>query len=398
MKSSLEPAFTRRRVAIFVVLIGLFFCVLVGRLYLLQVVRGASYLHKSEENFIQERRVAHARGLILDQSGKVLVDNRPAHDVTLTAAFLPDSTRGLTQLLAPLDLSRDEIQKLDRLILDGVEERERVHLVNVDDEDDCAEIAVRQARHDVRGVIIEPAVSGCSVRVDAADFPSRAAVFLRLRSILGLTGDELKPRIDLALAKSPGLGKFKPQSLIEDIGYVEYARLEQAVSLGEVPGIDVVSTQRRRYRLGSRAAHVLGYLNEISPEELKKQDERIDLGEQREDAPTYLLGDLVGRKGVESAYERLLHGKDGIERVVVDAKGRNRGQSLAEQLLGDERITPPTAGRTLVLSIDEDMQRAAEESFGGVAGSVVAIEVDTGYVLALASFPTYDPNAVTGSR
>jgi len=398
MKSSLEPAFSQRRVTVFVVLIGLFFCVLIGRLYMLQVVRGGEYLHKSEENFIQERRVAHARGLILDQTGKVLVDNRPAHDVTITAAFLPDSTRALTQLLLPVDLGRARITELDRIILDGVEGKERVMLAAVDDEDDCAEIAARQTRFDVRGVVIEPAVVGCTVYADAADFPSRAAVFLRLRGLLSLTAEEMKARMDLALSKSSGLGRFKPTLLLEDIGYVEYARIEQAISLGEVPGIDVVSTQRRRYRLGSRAAHVLGYLNEVSPDELKRQDDRVAAGEQPSTDPLYVLGDLLGRKGVESAYEKTLHGKDGIERVVVDAKGRTKGQSWAEALLGEERISPPTAGRTLVLSIDEDMQRTAEESFAGVAGSVVAIEVDTGYVLALASFPAYDPNAVTGSR
>jgi penicillin-binding protein 2 len=398
MKSSLEPAFSARRVSVFVVLIGLFFAVLEGRLYLLQVVRGESYLHKSEENFIQERRVAHARGLILDQSGKVLVDNRPAHDVTITAAFLPDSTRALNQLLTPLDLPRTTIAEFDRQILEGVESRARVTLTSVDDEDDCDDISQRQARFDVRGVIIEPALTGCTISVDAADFPSRAAVFRRLRDLLGLTAEEMKPRIELATMKSSGLGRFKPQVIFEDIGYVDYARILQAISLAEVPGIDVVSTQRRRYRLGSRAAHVLGYLNEVSPDELKKQDERIAAGEQAESDPVYVLGDLVGRKGVEAAYERLLHGTDGVERVVVDAKGRTKGTAWAEALLGDHRITPPTAGRTLVLAIDEDMQRTAEESFGGVAGSVVAIEVNTGYVLALASFPAYDPNAVTGSR
>jgi penicillin-binding protein 2 len=61
-------------------------------------------------------------------------------------------------------------------------------------------------------------------------------------------------------------------------------------------------------------------------------------------------------------------------------------------------MTPPVTGRTLVLSLDGTMQRAAEESFGGVAGSVVALEVETGFVLAMASFPTYDPNAVTGPQ
>lgn len=396
MKSSLEPAFSARRVTVFVVLIGAFFLVLVGRLYLLQVVRGASYLEKSEENFVQERRIAHRRGLILDQTGQVLVDSRPAHDVMLTVAFLPDSGRALSQLLAPLGLPRARVAELDKLVLAAVEGREQVQLLEVDDDDTCDAIAQRRQRFDTRGVEIEPRAAGCVVVVDAAEFPSRAAVFARLRELLSVSAADFKPRLETALQKAAGLGRFKPTLLLEDIGFVEYARLQQAISLGDLPGIDVTSSQRRRYRLGSRAAHVLGYLNEISPEELKAQEERIAKGEVADGQPVYLLGDLIGRKGLEAAYESRLRGRDGIERVVVDAKGRNRGLTWAETLLGDERITPPTPGQSLVLSLDEHMQRAAEESFNGVAGSVVALEVDTGFVLAMASFPTYDPNLVAG--
>jgi penicillin-binding protein 2 len=397
VKSSLEPAFTSRRVTVFTILIGGFFCILIGRLYLLQVVRGESYVHKSEENFIQERRVAHTRGLILDQAGRVLVDNRPSHDLTMTVAFLPESNRALAQLLTPLALPRLRIAELDKMILAGVEGREHVVVAELDDEDDCAAVASRQQRFDVRGADVVAHGSGCTVEVDAAEFPSRASVFLRLRQVLGISAEELKSRLDTALQKSAGLGRFKPTMLIEDVDYAQYARVQQAISLGELPGIDVVNTQRRRYREGARASHVLGYLNEISPDELKRQDERAQNGELRDDEVLYVLGDLVGRKGIEASYEKQLRGKDGVERVVVDAKGRTKGVHWAETLLGDERITPPTAGRTLVLSIDEEMQRTAEESFGGVAGSVVALEVDTGFVLAMASFPTYDPNVVTGS-
>ncbi len=261
MKSSLEAAFSTRRVTVFTALIGAFFCVLIGRLYVLQVVRGESYLHKSEENFIQERRVTHTRGLILDQTGQVLVDNRPAHDVTLTAAFLPDSTRTLALLLSPLGLARTRIAELDAEVLAGVETHERLWLLPIDDDDDCAAVAARQQKYQTRGVSFEATKEGCTLVVDAADFPSRAAVFLRLREILAMSADELKPRIESALQKSSGLGRFRPTSLIEDVSYVSYARLQQAISLGEIPGIDVVNTQRRRYRLGSRAAHVLGYLN-----------------------------------------------------------------------------------------------------------------------------------------
>ncbi len=396
MKSSLEPAFSSRRVAVFSALIGAFFAVLVVRLYVLQVVRGGSYLAKSEENFIQERRIAHRRGLILDQTGQVLVDSRPSHDVMLTVAFLPDSGRALSQLLSPLGLPRGRIAELDKQVLAAVEPREQVQLLTVDDVDDCDAIAARRLRFDTRGVVIERREDSCAVVVDAAEFPSRSAVLQRLRGLLSVSAADFKPRLDAALQKAAGLGRFKPILLLEDIGFVEYARLQQAISLGDLPGIDVTSSQRRRYRLGTRAAHILGYLNEIAPEELKRQEERLAAGDANPSDATYVLGDLVGRKGLEAAYESRLRGRDGIERVVVDAKGRNRGLTWAQTLLGDERITPPTPGKSLVLSIDEQMQRAAEESFNGVAGSVVALEVDTGFVLAMASFPTYDPNVVAG--
>lgn len=396
MKSSLEPAFSSRRVAAFVLLIGLFLSVLVGRLYVLQVLRGESYQQKSEENFIQERRIAHRRGLILDQTGQVLVDSRPAHDVMMTVAFLPDSGRALAQVLSPLGFGRARLAELDKVIIAGIDEREPLDLLTLDDEEDCDAVAARRQRFDTRGVEVIQDGSGCVVRIEPGEFPSRVSVFNRLRQLLSLTPEDFKPRLDSALLKAAGLGRFRPTLLIEDIGFVEYARLQQAISLGDLPGIDVTSSQRRRYRLGSRAAHVLGYLNEVSPDELKRQDERVERGEHAAGDPLYVMGDLIGRKGLEASYERTLRGRDGIERVVVDAKGRNRGLNWAETLLGDERITPPAAGLSLVLSLDEGMQRAAEESFNGVAGSVVALEVDTGFVLAMASFPTYDPNLVTG--
>lgn len=398
MKNSLEPAFDMRRVVVFTALISCFFLVLIGRLYVLQVREGASYLQKSEENFVQERRLAHTRGLILDQTGKVLVDNRPSHDIMLTAAFLPDSARALRQLLHPLGLARQELRDFDQLILDAVDEQLTVRLTSLDDVDDCEEIEERQRRYEIRGVQIAPRPDGCDVLVDAAVFPSRASVFKRLQRLLELPDDEMKQRTELAMQKSSGLARFKPRLFIEDIDYLAYARVEQAISLGDLPGIDVAETQKRRYREGAHAAHILGYLNEISPEELKKQAAAIEADELPEDASRYVLGDLVGRKGVELAYESTLRGRDGVERVVVDAKGRTKGKGWAETLLGEGRIDPPQAGHSVVLAIDDDMQRMAEEAFNGQAGSVVALEVDTGYVLAMASFPDYDPNIISGPR
>jgi penicillin-binding protein 2 len=402
VKSSLEPAFSSRRVNVFIALLGVFFVVLVARLYVLQVMKGEEYVQKSQENFVQERRIAHTRGIITDQAGRVLVDNRPSHDVTVTVAFLPDSGRTLTQLLAPLAWPKAEIVDRDRAILAGVDGDDALIIADDVDAAACVEIDERRQRYGVRGVSLEPVArvddddAGCRVVVVPREFPSRAAVFRRLRDVTGLSAAEMKTRVDAALVKASGLGKFKPSVLLEDVSYPVYARIEAAASLGELPGIDVVDTQKRRYRNLSRAAHVLGYLNEISPEELKKQEEAAAAGTLKDDAPRYQLGDLLGRKGLELSYESVLRGTDGVERVVVDAKGRTKGKLWAEQLLGEGRITPAVAGDSLVLSLDDELQATAEDAFQGIAGSVIALEVDTGYVLAMASFPGYDPNLVTG--
>ncbi len=388
MKSAFEPAFEGRKTVVATAAIGLFFMVLVVRLYFLQVVKGDEYVLKSASNFVQERRIPHARGTIYDQAGHVLADNRPSHDVYLTVAFLPDSQRSLRRALEPLELARTDIAELDARLLSAVLD---VHDVVVAKDGvgaaQCTALEGIAQKHELRGVDIERARDdgSCRVLLHGREFPSRASVFKRVQDLTGIPAQEMKDRAAAALLRSQGLGKFKPTLLLEDVGFEVYARLSAAASLGDIPGISVVDTHKRRYRNNNTAAHVLGYLNEVSQTEL---DSKKDQG--------YYLGDLIGRRGIEATHEDELRGKDGVQRVVVDAKGRDMGARIAEELLGDGRIEPPTPGTSLALSLDAEMQHTAENSFGGVAGSVVAMEVNTGFILAMASFPNYDPNLVSG--
>ncbi|MBI1948412.1 MAG: penicillin-binding protein 2 [Deltaproteobacteria bacterium] len=386
MKKAFQPAFPGRHTTIATAIVGALLCVHVARLYVVQVVRGEEYVQKGESNFIQDRRIPHARGLIYDQRGRVLVDNRPSHDVYMTVAILPDSTKSLAKLLAPLALQKSEIAEIDARVLAAVEEP--VDLMVARDDVPaaaCDEIRAIAHREDLRGVTIEGEGESCRVVLAARELPSRASVFRKLRELVGLPPDLMKERVERALQKSRGLGKFKPTLLLEDIGFDAYARIEAAASLGDLSGIDVVDGQKRRYRHGTFAAHVLGYMNEIGAKELESRK-----------GQGYLLGDMIGRRGIEATHEAELRGKDGVDPVVVDAKGRDMPEDRADELLGTDRRTLPEPGLSLVLSIDENMQRTAEEMFNGLAGSVVAMEVNTGFILAMASFPTYDPNQVTG--
>lgn len=144
----------------------------------------------------------------------------------------------------------------------------------------------------------------------------------------------------------------------------------------QLPGVQVESEPLRRYPLGLMASHLLGYVGEISDKELADP--------QHAD---YLSGDLIGRMGIERKYEKLLRGQDGKRFVEVNAMGRKG------EFLGEKHPILPRRGLDLELTIDLDVQRAAEEAFEqGARGAVVAIDPRNGEVLALASKPNYDPN------
>ncbi|MGA8708728.1 MAG: penicillin-binding protein 2 [Steroidobacteraceae bacterium] len=151
-----------------------------------------------------------------------------------------------------------------------------------------------------------------------------------------------------------------------------------AVHRFEFPGVDLATRQTRHYPHGELAVHALGYVSAISEQDL----ERIDRA-------TYAGTTLIGKLGVESAFEPQLHGRNGFRQILVNAQGRSvqRQGAYAPELHSQS----PTAGDDLVLSLDLAAQQAAEDGLGDHRGAVVAIDPSNGDVLALASKPGFDP-------
>lgn len=166
--------------------------------------------------------------------------------------------------------------------------------------------------------------------------------------------------------------------------------------IGEHPeafeGVSVEQRTQRSYPFGSLAAHVVGYTGTVTTEQL-------EASEGVEGGVSYRSGDVVGQSGVELAYESVLAGVRGEQTVFVDADGT---------VLGYSTNIEPEAGSDVVLTIDIDLQRAAEESLerivtrqrdagnNCVGGSLVALDCTNGEVLAMASYPTFSPNVFTG--
>jgi penicillin-binding protein 2 len=183
---------------------------------------------------------------------------------------------------------------------------------------------------------------------------------------LGTTTDELLDRIHKKRAEQ----KFRPIVLKEDIQVADIAFVK--ARLMDYPEIRVEFQPRRSYLYGELAAHAIGYVREVSPEELK-----------RDEFKQHKSGDLVGKTGLEREYNNILRGKDGYRLVVVDSAQRQK------EVLGEE---PYIRGNDIRTTIDLDLQRAAEEALGDQTGAAIAIDPLTGEVLVMASRPSFDPN------
>jgi penicillin-binding protein 2 len=190
------------------------------------------------------------------------------------------------------------------------------------------------------------------------------ATIARLSRVLG-TG-EARIRERLARREAP----FRAIVVKSDVSLAEVAAIE-ARRL-EMPEASVEVVPLRSYPLGSAAAHSLGRVGEVTDRQLQSAD-------FEELAP----GDLVGQAGLESQYNRSLMGTDGVRRLIVNS----RGAEVAET----ER-RPPVDGPSLTLTLDSDLQTAMERAFNGRAGSAVALDPETGEILAMTSTPGYDPN------
>jgi penicillin-binding protein 2 len=154
----------------------------------------------------------------------------------------------------------------------------------------------------------------------------------------------------------------------------------------DLAGMVVNNEPYRYYPQGDLAAHLVGYMTQMTEEEA---DRLANQG--------YSTSELVGRYGLESAWENYLRGKKGIERYAVDARGQQLDEKTAATLIQGERKINAVPGANLVLTIDADLQKLAEKAVSHVpAAAVIIVEPRTGKLRAVVSKPSFDPNVMTG--
>jgi penicillin-binding protein 2 len=315
------------RVAVFGGIALALFAVIFFRLWFLQVLSGDQYLVQARENRTRDVRVQAQRGEIVDRNGRVLVSSRPANVVQIEPQGLPDEA-----------------------VRDAAEWGQLV--------------GRRQAKKpEFRGPRVElPEIATAELRER----------YQRLGKVLGMRASTIHQRVVEQLAVLP----YSAVTIREDAPRSVLAYIKERQE--EFPGVDVERVFLRDYPRDELAAQLLGYVGEISPEELKRRRNR---GVKQ--------GTIVGKAGLEYTYDRYLRGVDGAKILRVDADGNFVGEDpIAER--------EPTPGRDLRLSLDLGLQKAGQDGLqqigGGLPGAFVAMNPNNGQIHAMGSFPSFDPS------
>jgi penicillin-binding protein 2 len=314
------------------------FLTIVGRLFQLQALDGASYSTIAHENIIRRVVLPTTRGVIRDAYGKVLASSRPSYDVEIVPGRVMPSARPVRYRNGqPIAHDPDSWPRLAEILRLNPEEKRtfeaRVHAACASDDD-----------------------------------------------------------------KSPCW--HTPILVREDVSRDVVAELKQHHD--ELAGVDVVGVPVRFYPYKNLGAHMLGYVAEVDSETLAKYRpkgyEDLARDEQQRDNPLdYEAGDTVGATGIERAWESYLRGQRGWEKRVVDARGRYRSGPETEHLVDAPPRMDPIPGRDLRLSVDVELEQAIERAMRPhAAGAAVVIDVRTGRLLALYSKPDFDPNDLSG--
>jgi penicillin-binding protein 2 len=315
------------RVAVLGVVAFALFGIVFFRLWYLQVLSGDQYLRQAHDNRVRELSIQAPRGAVLDRNGDPLVENRVATIVKLDPERLPASERDAAAQWGQQMTARSRRPKGKK---------------------------------------------GPLIAIPPATTPALATRFRRLARALNMSPRTIQERVVRSLTLVP----YASVTIKTDVpATVRNYLLERS---GLFPGIDVQKVYLRRYPNKDLAAQLEGTVGEISPGELKLPRFR---GVHQ--------GTIVGKEGIERAYDRYLRGIDGAQRITVDALGRPKGEAQERD---------PVPGRALRTSLDLDLQRAGEAVLAktiatgpGTAGAFVALDPRDGEVLAMGSDPSYDP-------
>ena len=262
--------------------------------------------------------------------------------------------------LALLLLRAWQLQIVQGTYYDGLSENNRLRIVEIP--------PPRGRIYDRNGALLVNNVPSFNLYMVPGDMPDPSRVITRLAGLTDLSQQKITDR----LKKKKG-DPFRPIKIKEDLLMEEFARIEGHGL--ELPGVKVEVEFKRHALSGSLAAHLLGYVGEISQKQLALEQYQSVKG-----------GAIIGQYGVEQTYDSVLRGLPGEKKIEVDVLGHERTVI---------HITPPRRGDDIFLNLDLNLQKTAEEALSDRPGAIVVINPNNGEILSMVSHPSFDPNLLS---
>lgn len=344
-------------VTILVYIVGI---VLILQLFNLQIVHGQEYRETSNTRLTRESTLKAARGNILDSTGNKLVTSETSFSLELYKTKIEDDVLNNTILKTINILKANKDEYIDNL-----------------------PIAVNPVRYTLSEESLKEWKTGLEIPENAT--AQEAFDFLKQKYNISNNDEEaikiMAVRYEITRT---GYSNIKPVEIAKDISRESAVQIREQSN--DLPGMTIATGSKVKYTSGNLASHILGQVGPITEEELKGQEDKYD------------LNDIIGKTGIEYIFEDYLKGTDGVKQIDMAVDG-----TVTEEYVSEEAV----AGSDVVLTIDANLQKVAEEALkkniekianGGFyetspadAGAVVVMNVKTGEVLAMVSYPDYDP-------
>lgn len=395
-----------RRFLVLFILIAVLLIACMVRLFELQVVKGSGYKEQAEQRLIRAYSVKAPRGEIVDKNGKPLVANRMGYIVQIQKIDAADEQ--LNEIICkavkliraydgeintdfPIVYNEDEkIPEYDFGIGESLMKRDTEDKKNNKNDKSSDDEDAEEEKSDIDTDIEKNIAEEQNRMMTEWETENKLSEYGTLREIVEHFRDKYnvdkkyseQEALDIisvryAMAKS-NFSANNPFSLADDVSEETVQQLRERSS--EFPGINIETEPIRYYAEETMAAHILGRTGKIYAEEYQ---ELKDKG--------YGMNDIIGKDGLEKVLEEYLKGEDGYKSVEMSRAGG------ATQILENR---PAKSGNKAVLTLDADLQKAMEKSLQknitsavdrSGAGAAIAVDVKTGGVLSMASYPTYDP-------
>ena len=336
--------------------------ILIVQLFNLQIVHGEEYREQSNTRLTRETTLEAARGKILDRTGSVLVTSETTFGLELYKSKVDTETLNNSMLAIVNTLTKYEKYKPDSFPIEVNPYRYTL---------EGEALANWQESHGITiGKTAEQVFNEFKEKYDVKN-----SNLEDVRKIIGL-------RYEIA---KTGYTSTKSYRLADNISREAVA--EFCERSGEFPGINIVVEPKRQYTSGTVASHILGYSGKITQKEYEGNEDRYD------------INDIIGKTGIEYVFENYLKGKNGTKQIDMGVDGTSSGEYVTQEAI---------AGSNIVLTIDANLQKIVEnalaaniqkiasggfgKTYDAQAGSAVVMNVKTGEILAMASYPDYDPS------